>query len=136
MHHTIVRKEVDLHLAVGINIIAEGLVFLLPFDDASTPCGDPHLVIAGAHSIGPWFMHGCIALCIDGPLFCIRVIVTRSTTGGTPDIFTITYNRVDHIIGQSAIELGEGFKLSARVAVHSSQGTDPDITGKFTYIDG
>ena len=52
-------------------------------------------------------MHGGILFRVNGPFLPVGIIVARAATGGAPYILAITDHRIDHIIGQSAVELVE-----------------------------
>ena len=136
MDHSIVREQIDLHFTVGIHIIPEFPCCLLVFDDTSAPGCNEYLISTRTNTIGPRLVHGSILFGIDLPLLLISVIVAGSSASRNPDILAIACNRVDHIIGKSAVELGKGFEHPPRITVQSSQGPYPDITCKVAYIDG
>ena len=120
MDEAVVAIEVDLHLAVGVEIAASSCsVATSNSRHAAAPDGQVDLAAAVVgDAVVPDLLHRRVLLGEDRPLPADGVVAAGPGRGGRPDVVVLHGDAVDHVVDQAAVELVEMVEAAAAEAGH------------------
>ena len=127
---TVVAVQIDLHLLVRVQVllpVAGGDVVL---QDAAAPDGEVDFAIGVVHAVIPNLLHRAVLLGEDGPLAGDRVVAAGAGGGGGPHVVVLDGDGVDHVVDQSAVQLGPVVEAaSAEPCQSAAEQGQPDVAG-------
>ena len=130
MDVAVVAVEIDLHLAVGIEVDLPVLGLDVELEDAAAPDGQVHLAVAGADVVVPDFLHRRVLLGEDVPLVGLGVVAAGAGGGGAPDVVAFDGDGIDDVVDQAAVELVEVVEApGAEAGQAAAEQAEPDVAG-------
>jgi hypothetical protein len=133
----VVAVQVDLHLAVGIQVVLPAARGDVVLQHAAAPNGEVNLARVVTCSVVPDLFHRSILLVEDRPLPRLRVVAACASRRGGPDVVVLHRHPVHHVVDQSAVELVEMVEApAAEPRQPSAEHADPEVAGVLVYVEG
>lgn len=129
MDEALIFEDDDFGLAVGILVDVPGVGLLRVLEQAAAPDGEVDLVGRGGDAVGPDFLHGRVALVVEGPLAGAGVQAAGSGGGGYPDVVALNGDAVDDVVAEAGVELRVRIDAAGGDAAEAAHGSGPDGSG-------